>query len=317
MTSTRLIRRSKLTNAEWGTERTMPYVTTDDRVQLYYEQTGAGSPILFVHEFAGDHRSWEPQVRALARQYRCIAYNARGYPPSDVPGDVERYSQARACDDVRAVLDGLDIERAHVVGLSMGGFATLHFGLTYPERAMSLVLAGVGYGAEPQQRAKFRAEADAIAATLRAEGMESFAKSYAFGPTRVQFENKDPRGFAEFARMLAEHSAEGSANTQQGIQKERPSLYELEVAMQAMTVPTLIVSGDEDWPCLGPNSYMKRVIPTAALLVVPNTGHTVNLEEPETFNQAIKGFIGQVESGRFPTRDERAMSESITGVSLS
>ena len=293
----------------------MPYLTSDDGVRLYFEEAGTGSPVVFVHEFAGDHRSWEPQIRAFARRHRCIAFNARGYPPSDVPADVSSYSQDLARDDIRAVLDQLDISRAHVVGLSMGGFATLHFGLIYPERAESLVLAGVGYGAEREQLGRFHGEVDAIAAKLRTSSMQSFAEGYAYGPTRVQFENKDPRGFAEFARMLAEHSAEGSANTQLGVQKERPSLYDLEGEMQAMTVPTLIVSGDEDWPCLAPNVYMKRVIRSAALLVVPNTGHAVNLEEPEAFNRAIGTFIAQVEAGRWPNRDERAMSDSITGVS--
>ena len=284
-------------------------------MQLYYEETGSGSPIVFVHEFAGDFRSWEPQVRALSRRHRCITFNARGYPPSDVPEDVSRYSQTRACDDIVAVLDGLDIDRAHVVGLSMGGFATLHFGLRHGERALSLVLAGVGYGAEREQQEKFRGEADAIAATLRADGMEAFAARYAYGPTRVQYENKDPRGFAEFARQLAEHSAVGSANTQQGVQKGRPSLYDLETELRGLRLPSLIIAGDEDWPCLAPNVYMKRVMPSAALLVVPNTGHTVNLEEPEVFNRAVADFVAQVEAGRFPGRDERAISDSITGIS--
>ena len=139
----------------------MPILTTDDSVRLHYEETGSGTPIVFVHEFAGDSRSWEPQVRYLSRRYRCIAYNARGYPPSEVPADPAAYSQDRARDDVLAVLDGLAIERAHVVGLSMGGFATLHFGLAYPHRALSLTLAGVGYGAEPAQRTRFRQEAGA------------------------------------------------------------------------------------------------------------------------------------------------------------
>src|SRR5262245_6361312 len=125
----------------------MPHLTTDDGVQLYYEETGAGVPIVFVHEFAGDVRAWEPQVRYFSRRYRCIAYNARGYPPSDVPAAPEHYSQNRARDDIRAVLDALSIDKAHVVGLSMGGFASLHFGFAYPERAHSLVVAGAGYGA--------------------------------------------------------------------------------------------------------------------------------------------------------------------------
>lgn len=292
----------------------MPHVTTDDGVKLYYEETGSGTPVVFVHEFAGDYRSWEPQVRYFARRYRCVTYNARGWPPSDVPAGVERYSQDRARDDIRAVMDGLGIDRAHVVGLSMGGFATLHFGLAYPERARSLLIAGCGYGAEREERPKFRAEADTIAAELRERGMAAFAERYSLGPTRVQLQNKDPRGWREFADMLAEHSAEGSANTQQGVQKERPSIFDLEERMRALDVPALIVTGDEDWPCLIPNVFMKRTIPSAALLVLPNSGHAVNLEEPDAFNGALERFLAQVDAGRWPMRDPRAVSDSITGM---
>ena len=292
----------------------MPTLTTDDGTTLAFEDTGSGTPVVFVHEFAGDLRSWEPQVRHLSRRYRCITYNARGFPPSGVPDDAHAYSQDRARDDVLAVLDALDVERGHIVGLSMGGFATLHFGLTFPDRARSLVVAGVGYGAEPEQRARFRSEADATTEFLRTRGMTAFAETYAAGPTRVQFRNKDPRGWEEFAGMLAEHSAAGSAHTQQGVQKQRPSLFDLAGPMQGLTVPTLIVTGDEDWPCLVPSVFMKRTIPSAGLLVVPNTGHTVNLEEPAAFNTALADFFAQVDAGRWPMRDPRAVSESITGV---
>ena len=292
----------------------MPTLTTDDGVRLAFEETGSGTPVVFVHEFAGDLRSWEPQVRHLSRRYRCITWNARGFPPSDVPDDTGAYSQDRARDDVLAVLDALDIERAHVVGLSMGGFATLHFGLAHPGRARSLVVAGVGYGAEPDQRERFRSEADITARVLRTEGMAAWAGTYSLGPTRVQFQNKDPRGWGEFADMLAEHSAAGSAHTQQGVQKERPSVFDLADGMRKLTVPTLVVTGDEDWPCLVPSVFMKRTIPSAGLLVVPNTGHTVNLEEPDAFNAALADFFAHVDAGRWPTRDPRAVSESITGM---
>ena len=206
------------------------------------------------------------------------------------------------------------MDRAHVVGLSMGGFATLHFGLACPERARSLVVAGVGYGAEPDQRERFRSEADTTTRILRTEGMAAWAGSYALGPTRVQLQNKDPRGWQEFAGMLAEHSATGSAHTQQGVQKERPSLFDLEDAMKELRVPTLVVTGDEDWPCLIPSVFMKRTIPSAGLLVVPNTGHAVNLEEPAAFNAGLADFFAQVDAGRWPMRDPRAVSESITGM---
>ena len=253
-------------------------------------------------------------MRYFARRYRCIAFNARGYPPSDVPSDVSRYSQDRACDDIRAVIDALKIEKAHVVGLSMGGFASLHFGLRYAPHAHSIVVAGCGYGAEPGKRQQFQAEAEKTAATLQAKGMTEVAPSYARGPTRVQFETKDPRGFAEFARQLAEHSTTGSAMTLLGVQRQRPSLYDLEAQLAEIEVPTLVMTGDEDWPCLEPGLYLKRVIPTAGLVVIPNSGHTINIEEPALFNQAVDDFLHQVESGRWPRRDPRAMAGTILGL---
>ena len=291
----------------------MPHLTTDDGIKLFYDETGTGIPLVFVHEFAGDHRSWESQVRYFGRRYRCIRYNARGYPPSDVPADGERYSQARARDDIRAVLDALKIDKAHVVGLSMGGFATLHFGFTYPQRARSVVVAGAGYGAAPNEREKFMAEAENSAARFLSLGMANAGEGYAVGPTRVQFQNKDPRGWREFADQLAEHSAEGAAFTMRGVQKRRPSLYELTDRMQAMTVPTLIMTGDEDWSCLEPALLMKRTIPTAGLVVMPNCGHTINLEEPDAFNRHVDDFLHAVDVGAWRNRDPRALVTSILG----
>lgn len=292
----------------------MPRAMTEDGIRLYYEEAGSGTPLIFVHEFAGNHRSWEPQMRHFGRRYRCIAFNARGYPPSDVPESQASYSQNRAADDIRSLLDHLSIERAHVVGLSMGGFATLHFGFRHAARALSLCVAGCGYGAEPEQRERFRTEAATIADFIKSAGMPAFADKYAYGPTRVQFENKDPRGFTEFKRMLAEHSGLGSANTQLGVQRERPSLYDLVEDMKRLKVPTLILTGDEDWPCLLPGVLLKRNIPAAALAVMPNCGHTINLEAPDEFNRIVGDFLALVDGGRWPMRDPRAAGASITGM---
>jgi pimeloyl-ACP methyl ester carboxylesterase len=292
----------------------MAHVSADDRVRLYVEETGEGAPVLFVHEFAGDHRSWEPQVRALSRRYRCITYAARGYPPSDVPEDPAAYSQARAVDDAIAVLDALGVERAHVVGLSMGGFATLHLGLRHADRARSLVVAACGYGAQPERREAFRAESGVIADAFAREGAAAVAERYAVGPARVQFQNKDPRGWAEFAAQLAGHSAQGSALTMRGVQAERPSLYDLTDELRALTVPTLIVAGDEDEGCLEPSLMLKRTIPAAGLALLPKTGHTCNLEEPEAFNRLLERFFADVENGAWGPRDPRSLATSTTGM---
>ena len=288
----------------------MPLAAMNDGTRLYYESTGSGFPLLFSHEFAGDYRSWEPQVRYFARRYRVIAYNARGYPPSDVPEGVGAYSQARATDDIAQLLEALQVPQAHVVGLSMGGYATLHFGLNYPHMARSLVVAGCGYGSVAGDRQKFQQDTAQVAQRIERDGMPAMAAVYAKGPTRVQFEDKDPRGWQEFADQLAEHSATGAALTMRGVQGQRPSVYELEARMRQLQVPTLVVTGDEDEPCLEPALFMKRAIPTAGLVVVPKTGHTLNLEEPEAFNRIISDFLTAVESGRWQARNPASLSSS-------
>jgi pimeloyl-ACP methyl ester carboxylesterase len=284
----------------------MPSLITDDGVKLHYEESGSGTPIVFVHEFAGDWRTWEPQVRHFSRRYRCIAYNARGYPPSDVPADVARYSQQRARDDILAVLDGLGIERAHVVGNSMGGFAALHFGIAQSSRALSLVVAGCGYGAHPDQYEKFQAQSRELAQTMLDQGMAHVAATYGHGPSRLQLKEKDPRGFAEFVKHFSEHSAQGSANTMLGYQSRRPSLYSLTAQMAAITAPVLIVAGDEDDAVLEPSLMMKRTIPTSGLFIMPGSGHMTNLEDPALFNRVVEDFFHQVENGRWRPRPRSA-----------
>jgi pimeloyl-ACP methyl ester carboxylesterase len=289
----------------------MPYLTTNDGVKLYYEATGSGRPILFIHEFSGDYRAWELQVRYFSRRYRCITYNARGYPPSDVPDSVEKYSQRRAIDDAADVLNHLGIDKAHVVGLSMGGFAALHFGIHLADRALSIVVGAAGMGAEPDKSEQFRQEVEIVAKRWVAEGAKKFAPIYGAGPGREQLELKDPRGYKEFIEQLSEHSEKGAALTLRGVQGRRPSPFDLVADLEKMTVPTLIIHGDEDRSCLGTGAFLKQAIPSAGLMVFPKTGHTINLEEPGLFNYALQDFFVQVESGRWLMRDKRTESKAV------
>src|SRR5262249_4913474 len=128
-------------------------------VSLHVEEVGRGTPIIFIHEYAGDHRTWEPQLRYFSRQNRCVTFSQRGYPPSDVPSDPGKYSQEIARDDVIAVADALGIAKAHFVGHSMGAYTALHVGIKYPERCLSLTAAGCGWGSTPEQ-----AKADSLKA---------------------------------------------------------------------------------------------------------------------------------------------------------
>ena len=287
----------------------MPYAISNG-IRLYYEEAGKGVPIVFVHEFADDLYSWEPQLRYFSRRYRCIAYNARGYPPSDVPKAASKYSQAIATDDIANVMRHLGIRKAHIIGCSMGGFATVHFGLRYPRLALSLTAIGVGYGSDPDKRAQFAKDTEIMARRFEELGTPEAIKPYQIGPSRVQFQNKDPRGFAHFCAEFARHSALGSANTLRGVQARRPTIYSLERGLAKLKVPLHMVTGDEDNNCLEPGIFIKRVCPSAWLTVVPATGHAVNLEEPDFFNRITAEFLAQVESGRWRPRDPRSLIKS-------
>lgn len=289
----------------------MPFVTTPDNVRLHYEQTGAGTPIVFVHEFLGEVGAWEAQMRYFSRRYRCIAFNSRGYPPSDVPEGIEAYSFEHQRAGILAVLDGLSIERAHIVGLSMGAFATFYFGMQWPERAISLTMAGVGSGSMPATRAQFKAESEAASASLLRDGWEKAAHARTLTPTRVQLRNKNPRGFEEFVGMVSRHSAKGSALTLAGYQALRPSMQDFRAQSMASTVPGLIICGDEDEPCLDASLDLKRHMPSAGLAFMPNTGHACNLEEPDLFNRLCEDFFHQVESGQYRLRDPLARTSRI------
>ncbi|HEX2651491.1 MAG TPA: alpha/beta hydrolase [Burkholderiales bacterium] len=296
----------------------MPHITTADGVKLHYEEAGRGLPVVFVHEFAGDWRSWETQMRYFSRSYRCITYSARGYLPSDVPKSVDSYSQDHWRDDILAVIDGLKLERPHVVGLSMGAMAALHFGMKYcakgaAPRARSLTLAGVGSGAHPATFADFQKSSAANAEFIRKNGMAKFASTYGHGPARLQLQRKDPRGFAEYAQQLSEHSAEGSAHTMAGYQGRRPSLYKLTDEISKVDVPVLILTGDEDEPCLEASVMLKRAIPQAGLAVLAQSGHGINLEEPALFNQLLADFFARAEAGTWGTRDPRTAPATIWG----
>ncbi len=282
----------------------MPYAQAAG-AKLYYEEAGHGYPIVFVHEFGSDYREWEPQLRFFTRDYRCVAFNARGYPPSDVPEDETAYGWKHARDDIAAVMRHLAIARAHIVGLSMGAYAALQFGFEYPALASALVVAGCGSGSPYAELEAFRAQSLATSAQFLAEGAAKLARQYPASPTRVQLQIKDPRGYDEFVGHFAEHSSKGSAMTLKHYQAGRPSLFDYGDAMRALAVPTLIVVGDEDNPCIETSIFMKRMIPTAGLWVVPRTGHAVNLEEPAIFNRVCQDFFGSVERGRWGPRDPR------------
>ncbi|NBJ13805.1 alpha/beta fold hydrolase [Microvirga arsenatis] len=289
----------------------MAYATTSDGIRLFYEPAGTGTPIIFVHEFSGNHWSGKPQVGYFSRRHPCVTFSARGYRPSDVSEDVEKYTQARSADDIIDIMNAAGIEKAHVLGLSMRAFACLHAALRYPDRIRSAVVAGGGYGSEKEHQGLFRRISEQVARRFEERGARAFAPVYRESASRVQLQEKDPRGWQLFVERMAQHSDKGAANTMRGAQMRRPPLYGLEAELAALEVPLLVVVGDEDDHSIQPGIFLKRTAPRSGLARLPKSGHTLNLEEPVLFNQLLTEFLTRVGAGRWGVRDARADPKQI------
>jgi pimeloyl-ACP methyl ester carboxylesterase len=282
---------------------TFPIVETSDGMRLHVTDSGAGIPVLFLHEFAGNYRSWSGQVAELEDDYRCITYAARGYPPSDVPTSPAAYSWQRAVDDAVAVLDVLEIEAVHVVGISMGGYTAVQLGLRHPDRVRSIMAVSVGSGSDPSIRSAFLEEARMVAEQLRTRGTAFVGQHMAEGPSRVQLKSRNKQAWNEMIEQFTEQSAEGLALTILEIQGRRPSFHDLVDNLRNLSVPLLVVDGDEDQACLSTGMLLKRTVPSCGWQVLPNSGHVPNLEDPEQFNDIIRRFVRQVEANEWPERD--------------
>jgi proline iminopeptidase len=286
----------------------MPHAKASDDVRIYFEEVGSGTPIIFLHEFAADYTNWEPQMRYFSRGHRCITYSARGYTPSDVPASSDAYSYKHFYTDALAVLDHLGIDRAHLVGLSMGAYSSLQIGLNDPHRAISMTLAGVGSGSELDALEAWRKQCRANADQFDTLGSAKVAEVTRQAPSRIPFLLKDPRGHADFYAALSRHDAKGSANTMRGFQGGRPSIYTMTDAIRSAGTPALIICGDEDDPCIGASLFLKKHLPASGLAMFPKSGHVLNLEEPALFNATVERFIGLVEAGRWLPRDPRSQA---------
>ena len=266
-------------------------------VDLHYEETGQGYPLVWSHEFGGDHRSWEPQVRYFSRRYRVVTYDHRGYAPSSVPKEATAYSQDILVEDLHQLLRHLGLRQIHLAGCSMGANVARDFALAHPDMTRSLIMVGAGAGTV--NREQYLAGHAAMAATLEREGQAARLRSFDSLATRASFKRKDPRGFAEFLRQAGEHDAQACAHLTREVMSKRRHVLEVEAGLRALRVPTLIMVGDEDAPCLEPSLIMRRLIPNSGLSVFPASGHTLNIEEPGLFNLHVAEFLAAVENGRW------------------
>ena len=266
----------------------MPFAQSSG-VRLYYEDSGAGPAVLFVHELASDLRQWRGTIAALRPRYRCIAWNARGYPPSDTPDAPEAYRWEAFAGDIGAVLDHLELPGAILVGWSMGGYAALQFARLRPERVLGLVLAGVGSGSPAAERGPFQAQMLELAQAWRTDPAAA-AELVAASPGRQPLK-RDPRAFAAWLADLKTHSPQGMALTCANYQALRPSLEACEADLARLSPPVLLMVGEADAPCLEASRWLARTIPGAQLTVLEGGGHAPMLEDPAGFARALEQFL--------------------------
>ena len=272
----------------------MPHAPSDG-ADLFYEEAGQGPAIIFAHEMASDRRQWRVQIEALSGIFRCIAYDARGYPPSGVPDDDEAYVHQRFVDDIGAIQRHLGLERSWLVGSSMGAYAALLFALQNPGRVQGVVAAGVGSGSPPAEIAGFRADMAALSVLYLQQGAVAAAGQIATGPNRQPLRRDHPDRWAAFLEDLRGHSAQGMARVSRNYQGRRPSLYDFTEAFAALRTPVLVLLGEEDAPCAATSRFLAATIPGAELQLFPGAGHVPNIEAPEGFNSALVRFIEQAQ----------------------
>jgi pimeloyl-ACP methyl ester carboxylesterase len=274
----------------------MPFATASDDTELWYETTGSGPALLMAHELGSDARQWRGQVEAFCGGFRCITPNARGYPLSGVPDEDHAYLWTWFAADIGAVLDAAGEAGAMVMGWSMGAYAALQFARLHPERARALVLVGIGSGSPPAEEAGWRMlMRDMSAAWL--QDPRRAARMLAEADNRQALRRLNPAAFDAWLADLEGHSPEGMARTCRNYQGRRPSLEDFTAELEALEVPTLIVCGEEDAPCLETSRWLERTLPDAHLWLAPGAGHCPNLESPEEFNRRVGQFLADLAKG--------------------
>jgi pimeloyl-ACP methyl ester carboxylesterase len=262
-------------------------------VELYYEESGTGSPVVLVHGFGLTARMWDPQVAALAPRYRVIVYDARGQGRSEVPDDPEEYSQAAMVEDLLGLLDHLGLARAHIAGLSMGGGIALAFALAHPERVSGLAVCDAGAGSD--DAADHVARLGRWRERLEEGGIEAFADEALRDALLADYVAHGSEAIHLLRRLLTANSARGLSRTLTGVLGRRPALYTLGDRLARLSHPVLVVVGERDRPCLRVANFLAGTIPRAELVIIPGSGHLPNLEQSALFNATLKGFLDRIE----------------------
>ena len=270
----------------------MPYVRTDDRVRLYYEERGEGTPLVLAYGIGGNADLWDTNRDALASRHRVVTWEPRGHARSGSPDDPAKYSFARWVLDLKTVLDHLRIARAHVGGLSLGAGIATRFTLRFPRRVRSLLVtnssSAVGLPLSPDHLVM---RAQSIKVTLE-QGMDAMAEfAMATNPNVRERLALDPNAKAEFYAYYRRLTPVGYANALRALL----AMDHIADRLSLIRVPTLLIGGDRD-PSLGPMKVMRKKILGSKLIVLSPASHFANRDQPEAWNRAALSFLSAVDA---------------------
>ncbi len=247
-------------------------------IELYYEVHGQGYPVVFLHGFSGTVNMWQPQVPVLSREYQFIIYDARGHGQSESPPSSDQYSADIVVEDLFQLLGTLGIEKAVVGGLSMGGYESLRFYLHHPQMVTALILMDTGPGyRNPARREEWNRQQEERARLADTQGIEAFVAGAPTYTPRDLMLRQNPVGLAHMARkVVAQHDSWVIEN------------------LDKIKVPTLVLVGEKDTAFLQAADYMSKAIPGVQYTLIPEAGHSANLDNVEVFNQTVLDFLSKL-----------------------
>jgi pimeloyl-ACP methyl ester carboxylesterase len=243
-----------------------------DGVKIHYQVHGSGPTLLLTHGYSSTSTMWNGQIDALSKNYKLVLWDMRGHGQSDYPEDPAAYSEALTIADMAALLDEIGATSAIVGGLSLGGYMSLAFYRSHPERVRALLIIDTGPGFKKDDaRDAWNKRAHDTGDRFEREGL---AVLQSLSRERSSVSHRDASGLARAARgMLTQRDA---------------SVME---SLPTITVPALVIVGADDTPFLAASDYMAAKIPGAKKMIIPAAGHAVNIDQPQAFVEAVLPFL--------------------------
>ncbi len=262
-----------------------------NNIELYYEEHGQGPAMIWAHGLGQTLRDWDELVEHFKDRHRVICYDARGHGRSQVLDHEEAYSQDLMIEDMRSLLDALSIETVIVAGHSMGANVALNFALSHPQRCRAVIPLAIGTGSSDP--AHWKPYWGKLADLAESEGIDAYVDGLRETPAWDRALSHPLIG-ERVTKSESANAPQAIANIIRGIQRKRPSIYELSDQLKVLQVPALVAFSEGDDPVIECSRFLAESIPKARLVEIPASSHWTQLEAPEAFHQVVEKFLSDL-----------------------